>query len=152
MVSYASAYFFQGHRFNILEDIGYYPAIYYAPCFCFEFMLASRHWCGICRIRLYVGSIQFSLHLKPNNYCRSCYPRPHIQPLLSPLRPLPSRASGTINIPFPSYMIAHDAKFINPRKGRADDHANFSRVEQFPTALWRMDGTSGVALEISRFL
>src|SRR6202020_636000 len=55
-------------------------------------------------------------------------------------------------IPVCSFDIAVNARHISPWKGWADDHYDFSRVDQIPAVLWRMDKPEAIALEISRFL
>src|ERR1700683_1533935 len=55
-------------------------------------------------------------------------------------------------IPMSSFIIGANVPIMHPWKGWADDHYHFSRVDQIPAVLWRMDGAGAISLEMSRFL
>ncbi|KIM89832.1 hypothetical protein PILCRDRAFT_198438 [Piloderma croceum F 1598] len=141
-------YFVEGHRFNILEDIGCYPAIYGTPLafvlvLCWPLVIGVV--CGVygCLIihactKRYTG-IRASVVSLPHSfrhYYRLC--------ALSFIASLCTIAAS-------AYVIAVDVQGgLYPWKGWADDHYAFSAVRQVPAVEW-MNEPGAVPIQASRF-
>jgi len=142
-------YFVEGHRFNIYEDIGCYPATYTTPfayvfvlcCFvigvvtavyaCLIIRACTKSYHTICNYLM-----SSSQHVNLSHYYR-----------LSALCVI----ELLFTIPRSLFNMIVYVRTISPWKGWADDHYDFSRVEQIPAVLWRTAGAQAVSLEMSRF-
>jgi len=166
---YAVEYFVEGHRFNIIEDIGCYPATYLTPlafvlllCWPLAIGVVSTVYGCKCLIQIHLAARFQSIFYLPGLIIHACTTRyagirtsvvssPHNSRHYYRL----SALSATIficSIPASSYILASNTRHIMPWKGWADDHFDFSRVEQFTSVEWRMDASGGICLQVSRFL
>jgi pheromone a factor receptor len=144
------AYIPQGHRFNILEDVGCYPAIYMTPVgwclvaiwpalICFVSAIYS-----ILAIRaFYKSQAQFEQILSHHKNCnKNRYLR------------LMVLAAFEVVVNFPLAIqnaVSAWKEGMFPWLGWADTHYNFSRVVQTPRVLW-MASVAGVDIEKTRWL
>lgn len=59
-----------------------------------------------------------------------------------------------LTVPFGIYEIYSNAADgnVQPWKGWADTHYNFSRVDSYPAQIWRAQPIVGVSLELNRWI
>ncbi|KAI6016733.1 pheromone A receptor-domain-containing protein [Pisolithus marmoratus] len=145
-------YIVQGHRFNIFEEIGCYPATYNTPpayalvwCWPVAIGVVSAVYC-LCTIReLALRRAQFKELLSANrNMSSSRYFR------LMGLAAI--EVLGTI--PIGAYIIYLNVTIspIQPWISWVDTHYDFSRVAQYPSVVWHADHQTAVSLQMSRYL
>lgn len=140
----------QGHRYNILEDIGCAPWTYSTPiAFVLVYTwpliisIVSMVYCAL-TIRAFARRrLQFKQLLSTNNN-------------LNTSRYLRLMCLAGVEllcgIPISSWFLALTvANGVEPWKGWEDTHSNFSRVVQYPSVLWRSDPQVVVAQELSRW-
>ncbi|KAG0694465.1 pheromone A receptor-domain-containing protein [Suillus ampliporus] len=145
-------YIVQGHRFNILEEIGCYPATYNTPpAFALVFIWPvligcfSAYYCIRTIIELAHRRAQFMELLCANkNLSSSRYFRLMGLAAIEVLCTLPLGA-------YVIYLNA-TAEPVYPWISWADTHSDFSRVEQFPSIIWRMSNPTVLSIELSRWL
>lgn len=145
-------YIVQGHRFNIFEEIGCYPATYNTPLayvLVFAWPLAlgclSAYYCVRTIIELAQRRTQFMEFLSANkNLSSSRYFR------LMGLAGIEMLCT----IPLGIYVIYLNttAQEVYPWVSWADTHSNFSRIEQVPSIFWRMSNPTVLSIELSRWL
>ncbi|KAG1763918.1 pheromone A receptor-domain-containing protein [Suillus occidentalis] len=145
-------YIVQGHRFNIFEEIGCYPATYNTPpayVLVFAWPLAlgccSAYYCVRTIIELAQRRAQFMEFLCVNkNLSSSRYFR------LMGLAGIEMLCT----IPLGIYVIYLNATAqpISPWISWADTHLDFSRIEQIPSVFWRTSNPTVLSLELSRWL
>ncbi|KAI6041179.1 STE3-domain-containing protein [Pisolithus marmoratus] len=145
-------YIVQGHRFNIFEEIGCYPATYNTPpayalvwCWPVAIGVISAVYC-LCTIReLALRRAQFKELLSANrNMSSSRYFR------LMGLAAI--EVLGTI--PIGAYIIYLNVT-ISPIQSWiswANTHYDFSRVAQYPSVVWHVNHQMAVSLQMSRYL
>ncbi|KAI6043286.1 pheromone A receptor-domain-containing protein [Pisolithus marmoratus] len=145
-------YIVQGHRFNIFEEIGCYPATYNTPpayalvwCWPVAIGVVSAVYC-LCTIReLALRRAQFKELLSANrNMSSSRYFR------LMGLAAI--EVLGTI--PIGAYIIYLNVT-ISPIQSWiswANTHYDFSRVAQYPSVVWHVNHQMAVSLQMSRYL
>lgn len=140
----------QGHRFNIFEDIGCFPYTYYTPVALVLVSLppiiiglVSLVYCVLSIRNFKKRHAQFAellsghSNLSSNRYLR--------------LMAL-AATDAVLTVPFASWAMALNIKGgIQPWLGWEDTHYGFSRVDQFPALLWRLDPTIELSLEFSRW-
>lgn len=145
-------YIVQGHRFNILEDVGCYPATYntppaYALVFCWPLAIGvvSFVYCSLTirqfwkRRRQFNDVLSSSRNLNQSRYFRLM--------ALAGIELL-----GTIPLASYSIYLNVTTNQIQEWKGWADTHSNFSRVQQIPAVLWRLNRQEMISVELSRWL
>lgn len=144
-------YIVQGHRFNILEEIGCYPATFNTPpayVLVFAWPLAlgciSAYYCIRTIVELAQRRAQFMEFLSANkNLSSSRYFR------------LMGLAGIEVlcTIPLGAYVIYLNAtaQTIYPWVSWANTHYDFSRVDQFPSIIWRMSDVNVLSIELSRW-
>lgn len=144
-------YIVQGHRFNIIEEVGCYPDTYstppaYALVFAWPMIIGcfSLYYCIRTIIELAHRRAQFVEFLAANrNLNSSRYFR------------LMGLAGIEVlcTIPFGAFVIYLNAATneIYPWVSWEDTHYDFSRVDQYPSVVWRMTDLSELSIELSRW-
>ncbi|PPQ96632.1 hypothetical protein CVT26_010672 [Gymnopilus dilepis] len=148
----ALQYTVQGHRFNILEDIGCYPALYNTvPTFFITNMcplglgLISAVYCLMTLRSFSRRRAEFSQFLTSNtSLTLSRYFR------LMALAMTEICATTPLSI-FTIWLNA-TATPIHPWISLADTHFGYSRVEQIPAIIWRSQHLVAVGTEFSRWV
>lgn len=145
-------YTVQGHRFNIFEEIGCYPATFNTPAayvlvFAWPMVIGcfSAYYCVRTIIELAQRRAQFMEFLAMNkNLSSSRYFR------LMGLAGIEMLCT----IPLGAYVLYLNATSqpVYPYISWENVHSDFSRVEQFPSVLWRMSGPTVLSIELSRWL
>ena len=147
----SSEYIPQGHRFNIFEDIGCYPATYDTPV---AYVLV---WCPPVAIGL-VSAVYAVLSIKAFNKSRTQF-----NELLSSYSNLTSSRYVRLmclagiellcTVPLGTYGIYLNIKTgVSPWISWENVHFDFSRVILVPALLWRDGGVGETSLELSRWL
>ncbi|KIM89831.1 hypothetical protein PILCRDRAFT_60307 [Piloderma croceum F 1598] len=141
-------YFVEGHRFDIYEDIGCYPAIYSTPL-AFVLVLCWPLVIGV--VSAVYGYLIIRACTKRYTGIRaSVVSLPHSFRHYYRLSAL-SFSGFVCIIAASSYVIAVDVQGgIEPWKGWADDHYAFSAVWQVPAVEW-MNDSGAVAIQATRF-
>ncbi|KAA1466857.1 STE3-like pheromone receptor [Dentipellis sp. KUC8613] len=142
----------QGHRFNILEDVGCSPVIFNTPAaYPLVFMWPSLLGC--------VSFVYAALTLRSFLHRRASF-----SDLLSSNTPLNVNRyfrlmalaciemACTIPISAYSIYINTDGVELEPWKSWADTHFDFGRVDLIPSAVWRTEKAFEVSVELSRWL
>lgn len=173
--AFATAYIVQGHRFNILEEIGCYPAIYntlpayflvdwwpivlglISAVYCSEYSFRSS-WLSM--IPPFANESIAALSLRAFAKRRA-----QVMELLSSKgsaltfsRYFRLMALATtelmLTIPISSFAIYLDATAqpVGPWRSWSDTHYDFSRVDQIPAFEWRANKEFEVAQELGRWL
>ncbi|KAG1873819.1 pheromone A receptor-domain-containing protein [Suillus subluteus] len=145
-------YIVQGHRFNIFEEVGCYPATFntppaYALVFAWPLVLGciSAYYCVRTIVELAQRRAQFMEFLSVNkNLSSSRYFR------LMGLAGIEMLCT----IPLGAYVIYLNATAqpILPWISWADTHSNFSFVGIVPSVVWRASGPTVLSIELSRWL
>lgn len=145
-------YIVQGHRFDIIEDIGCYPVTYITPpAFVLVLVwplvigLISAIFCVLTLKAFLERRAQFSeLLLTHSSLTMTRYFR------------LMALASADLlcTVPYSAYGIYLNLRDvpISPWKGWADTHFNFSKVGQITAVAWHTNRNVAVALELSRWV
>ncbi|KAG1750486.1 pheromone A receptor-domain-containing protein [Suillus paluster] len=145
-------YIVQGHRFNIFEEIGCYPATFntppaYALVFVWPVVIGcfSAYYCIRTIIELAQRRAQFmellcaNKNLSANRYFRLMG--------LAGIEVLCTLPLGAYTI-----YLNVTAQQINPWVSWANTHYDFSRVDQYPSVIWRMSAPTVLSIELSRWL
>ncbi|KLO16520.1 STE3-domain-containing protein [Schizopora paradoxa] len=152
IIEMALAYVVNGHRFDIYEGLGCYPAIYnvwlsyvLVSGWPIAIGLVSACYCVLSLRAFHQKRSQFRELLSQNKS-------------LTVNRYFRLMALATIElictIPFATYFIIINSSGgqVFPYKGWADLHFHWSFVGQFPATLWRLDHKAEIALELTRWL
>ncbi|KAJ7585827.1 pheromone receptor Rcb2 B44 [Mycena floridula] len=152
MVFVAAQYIVQGHRFNIYEDFGCYPALYNTiPMYFISSIwpiiigLVSACYCVLSLLSLSRRRAAFSEFLSSNKG-------------MSVSRYFRLMALAVTDIVFTvplaifTVWLNVTAEPIGPWRSWADTHFAYSRVEQFPSILYRRNHLLVVALELTRWV
>lgn len=152
IVCMALAYIVQGHRFNIFEVIGCYPAIYNTvPTYFLVYMwpvvvgLISAVYCVLSLRLLIARHAQFREFISSGSGLTSSrYFR---------LMAL-ATTDMLFTIPFGIYELYSNAASgeIQPWLGWANTHFGFSRVDQYPALVWMYQPSIAVPLQLSRWI
>ncbi|KAI1790857.1 GPCR fungal pheromone mating factor, partial [Ganoderma leucocontextum] len=145
-------YIVSGHRFDIYEGIGCYVYTYNTPlAYPFSYLwplvisLVSGTYCVLTLINFIRRRAQFNTYLTSNT---SLTPNRYFR--------LMAIASFEIlfTIPISAYGLYLNlaAGPMNPWISWEDTHFNYSKVDQFPAVLWRMDKNAVISFELSRWL
>ncbi|KAJ7475460.1 GPCR fungal pheromone mating factor, partial [Mycena galericulata] len=147
-------YVVQGHRYNIMEDVGCYPTTYNTPlAYPLSYLwpniigLVSACYCILTLREFNRRRAQFALLLSASS---SSSP-------LSLSRYFRFMALATVelvfNTPISAYglylTITHDQ--IQPWVSFANTHFEFSIIDVFPSLVWRADPATVVTIELSRW-
>ncbi|KAJ7189820.1 putative pheromone receptor [Mycena pura] len=145
-------YIVQGHRYDIVEDLGCFPETYETWVAVLLYHLPptiigsiSAVYC-ICSIRsFYRSRAQFKAFLSSsNNLTVNRY-----------IRLMCLAATDLLcTVPISIWIIVTEASVygLDPRVSWAVTHSNFSRVGQFPGIIWRSDKPTVMGLEMNRWL
>ncbi|KAL4257006.1 G-protein coupled receptor 4 family protein [Pleurotus pulmonarius] len=141
----------QGHRFNIFEDLGCYPFTYNTPVafvlvYCPPVLigLTSGYYCVRSILAFNKRRLQFKELLSANSGRLTSNRYFRLMGLAC--------TDVALTVPLGLYAISLNARLgISPWLGWADTHYGFSRVDQIPGVLWRMDKTFVTAVELSRW-
>ncbi|KAJ6600273.1 pheromone A receptor-domain-containing protein, partial [Mycena vulgaris] len=145
-------YVVQGHRYDIIENVGCYPTTYnVVPAYPLSYLwpniigLISACYC-ILTLRAFLRRrAQFAQFLSAS------------APSLTPTRYFRLMALASLelllNIPLSSYglYLSASRNTIAPWVSWADTHADFDRVEQVPAVFWRGDAHTQATVELSRW-
>ncbi|EPQ55596.1 fungal pheromone STE3G-protein-coupled receptor, partial [Gloeophyllum trabeum ATCC 11539] len=140
------SYIVQGHRFDILEEIGCWPAIYNTPptfalVYCWPLVISTlTSVYSVLTVRALLKSRSKTL----GQYTVLSRHR------LSRLLALAS-LEAIVGLPVSAYFLSINADEINPWVSWSDTHFNFSRLGQIPSLLWRSDSRAVLAIELSRW-
>ncbi|KAL1742311.1 mating pheromone receptor Bbr2 [Schizophyllum fasciatum] len=142
----------QPHRFDILEDVGCYAAIYVTlPAFFLFFMWPlvlgafSFVFSALCLRAFYIRRLQFAQILAHNKSLdTSRYMRLMLLAILDMCCTIPL---GALSI----YLSSHGVT-LSPWISWADTHYDFGRVEQVPSLIWRANSTYRSSVELTRWL
>ncbi|KAH9943675.1 pheromone A receptor-domain-containing protein, partial [Amylocystis lapponica] len=149
----ACSYVVQGHRFNIYEDIGCYPAIYNTLLAYFlvnwwpiVLGLISAVYCILSLRAFALRRAQFKEFLSSNNSSLSFSRYFRLMALAT--------TELMLTIPISSYAIYLNATAqpLDPWVSWWNTHWDFSRVEQIPSIIWRMDHELVIAMELGQWL
>ncbi|KAF9477444.1 pheromone B alpha 1 receptor [Pholiota conissans] len=144
-------YIAQGHRFNIFEDVGCFPATYNTP------VAYALVYCPPIAIGM-VSAVYAILSIRAFNKSRAQF-----NELLSSYNNLNSSRYVRLmclagievacTVPLGSYAIYLNViAGIRPWISWEDTHADFSRVDQIPALLWRLTRNGEVSIELTRWL
>nr|AHL45283.1 pheromone receptor STE3.3.1 [Pleurotus eryngii var. eryngii] len=152
MVYIALRYIVQGHRFDILEDLGCQPALYNTIVMYFVSSMwplvigaVSAVYCGLSLRSFIRRRVQFNQFLASNkSLTAGRYFR---------LMAL-AACDLMLTIPMASFIIWVNtvSSSIAPWISWEDTHFGFSRVEQIPAVLWRSNHRLVIACEATRWL
>ncbi|KAJ7034228.1 pheromone A receptor-domain-containing protein [Mycena alexandri] len=145
-------YVVQGHRYDILENVGCYPTTYnVVPAYPLSYLwpniinLVSAVYC-ILTLRAFLHRrAQFAQFLSAS------------APTLTPNRYFRLMALASLelllNFPIATYglFLTASSSPIAPWVSWANTHADFSRVEQIPALFWRSDKHTQATVELSRW-
>lgn len=168
-----SEYIVQGHRFNIYEDIGCFPALYNTlPTYFISNMwplligLISAVYCGGClTFNLYLNQynlmhpvsvltlrsfarrrLEFSQFINSNNSSMT----------ISRYFRLMALAMSAIFLTVPlgifTIWLNATAQPIGPWRSWSDTHFDFSRIEQIPAVIWQSSHIFVIAMEFTRWI
>lgn len=151
MLGMSLQYISQGHRFDILEDVGCFPFNYNTPVGIVIVSVPPILIGCVSGIYAILGvmafnksRIQYNQLLSGTNLTNHRY-----------IRLMCLCSFGTLcTIGFGSYaLFLNTTTFkVYPWKGWADTHADFSRVGQIPAVVWRYNSTSEGTIELDRWL
>ncbi|CAK5270658.1 unnamed protein product [Mycena citricolor] len=145
-------YIVQGHRFNIFEDIGCYPAIFNTlPAYFISAMwpviigLVSAVYCVLSLRAFSQRRAAFNQFLSAHN-------------ALTPSRYLRLSALASMDlmltVPLASLAIYINATAspVSPWVSWASAHFDFGRVEEIPRIIWAADRGTRMGIELTRWL
>lgn len=144
-------YFVQGHRFNIFEEVGCFPAVYNVTL-AYPFIYMWPPMFGAISMVFSILTIRSFLKRRREmgNFLRS-YSN------LSSSRYFRlmalSMMDTILTIPLSIFIIwvnTTDSQ-VQPWLGLADAHFGFSRVDQIPSVLWRLDRWTVITMEMDRW-
>ncbi|KAK1233334.1 a-factor receptor [Marasmius sp. AFHP31] len=139
----------QGHRFNILEDVGCYPTIYktWVAVVLYSgwplvIACVSGVYSILCLRSFYKRRKQLKELLSENNNLNTS--------LYTRLMCLAS-ADVIVTIPFALYFFIDEATGVYPWISWEDTHHNFSRVAQYSALIWKTQQEDYAGVEITRW-
>ncbi|RDX44930.1 STE3-domain-containing protein [Lentinus brumalis] len=149
----ALSYIVQGHRYNVLEQLGCLPALYNTLLTYFlvnwwplVFSILASVYCLLSLIAFNRRRAQFNefLSAKKSSLTLSRYFR---------LMAL-STTSLLLLIPISTYGIYLNVTTqpLGPWRSWSDTHFDFGRIEQIPALVWRSSSAAVVAHELNRWL
>jgi len=144
-------YIVQGHRFDIIEDVGCRPFIYNTPpAYPLVYVpplvigLTSGVYSVLTIRAFYLRSVEIKAVMSTNTTITfNRYFR---------LMAL-ATADLLFTIPFSAYIVYANLKFgkVAPWISWDDTHSGFSRIDQIPAHFWRSDPAAQFALEFTRW-
>ncbi|TDL26972.1 STE3-like pheromone receptor [Rickenella mellea] len=149
VIDMALEYIVSGHRFNIFEGIGCYPATYNIwPAYILVFS-----WPLIIAIvsSVYSGLTLYTFFRKRNELERSfgsvIMQREYYLRLVGL-----ALCSIIFTLPLSLFMIVMNSRNIRPYIGWQNTHYSYSTVDQFPSIMWRANRNEAVSVEFSRWM
>lgn len=145
------SYIAQGHRYNIFEDIGCFPALYYSPV---AFALVMIWPLAINLVSAVYGALAIRALMTRRNAINKFLAESNSSLSMGVYYRSMALASTEVvfAIPFNIYLIYNNTRRgILPWKGWEDAHSNFSRVLQIPSVEWTLDYEFFVAMEATRW-
>ncbi|KAF9221756.1 STE3-domain-containing protein [Gyrodon lividus] len=146
-------YVVQGHRFDILQDVGCYPSIYNTlPAYFLVFMWPTLLGCisfvfSLLTLRaFYKRRLEFSQFITSNN--SSLNINRYIRLMMLAV----SEMFCTIPISIYSVYIANKGVPLQPWISWANTHYNFSYVGLIPAVEWMGDPSFRTSVELTRWL
>ncbi|KAI0061300.1 STE3-domain-containing protein [Artomyces pyxidatus] len=150
------SYIVQGHRFNIYEEIGCWPALVnrapgYALVWSWPIIIGVVSGLyGILAVKAFVhhrkelGTMLSRSKPDSATFEKGLYVRMAIL----------ATVDLVVTIPFATYIFAANrtAPSYGPWVSWADVHYDFSRVGQVPSVIWKADKRTRILLELSRWL
>jgi pheromone a factor receptor len=145
----ALQYIVQGHRFDIFEEVGCYPAIVNTLLTYFIFLmwqpllgLISAAYCVMALLAFRRRQVEFNQFLSTNKSLTiSRYFRLMALAMIEIM----------ITTPVALFNIIMNLKTpLDPWVSWEDTHFNFSRVGQFPALLWRQNPDAIVSIQLTR--
>nr|CAA71963.1 pheromone receptor [Coprinopsis cinerea] len=145
-------YVVQGHRFDILEDVGCYPVVYntllaYFLYIAWPVILGIFSFVFSCLTlrSFWIRRAQFSQLVTSNSsMSMSRYLRLMILALVDIVCTVPLSA-------YPIYLGTHGVP-LHPWVSWEETHYGFSRVDRIPALFWRSSTTYVVGVELTRWL
>ncbi|KAG9310936.1 putative fungal pheromone GPCR, STE3-type [Chiua virens] len=145
-------YVVQGHRFDILEDIGCYPAIYntlpaYFLVSMWPILLGCISFVFSCLTlrAIYKQKSEFSRYLATHTPI-------NMSGYIRLMTLAVSEMSCTVPISVYSTYIANKGVSLQPWISWSDTHYNFSHVDQIAAFEWISDANYRVSVELTRWL
>ncbi|KAA1466859.1 STE3-domain-containing protein [Dentipellis sp. KUC8613] len=141
----------EGHRYNILEDIGCYPFTFNTPLaypltiiWPIVIGLVSSCYCALTLRSFFRRRAQFSEFVTSHSSLTiHRYFRLMALAMTDVLFTVPISAYGI-------YLNA-TANSMSPWRGWADAHFDYSNVDQIPAAIWRTNYSNELSIELSRW-
>ncbi|EDR00817.1 STE3-like pheromone receptor [Laccaria bicolor S238N-H82] len=145
-------YIIQGHRFDILEDIGCYPVVYNTlPSYFLYFMwpvflgVVSFFYSGLTLRGFWMRRLQFAQLVTSNSSMNmSRYIRLMSLSIIDMM--------CTVPLGVYSIYIGNKGVKLAPWISWEDTHFNFSRVGVVPSLIWRSDPSFQTSVELTRWL
>lgn len=144
-------YVVEGHRFDIFEQIGCYPALYNTPLTYF----ISLMWPPVIGI---ISAVYGVMSLRAFTRRRAAFAELlSAHNSLTPGRYLRLMALAATDIllttPLGIFTIVLNltASPVGPWRSWADTHFDYSRVEQFPAILWRSSRLTLISIQFTRW-
>ncbi|TFY76225.1 hypothetical protein EWM64_g7786 [Hericium alpestre] len=142
----------EGHRYNILEDVGCFPFTFNTPLayplsiiWPIVIGLISSCYCVLTLRSFFKRRAQFSEFMTSNSSLTiNRYFRLMALAMTDVLFTVPISAYGI-------YLNA-TSNSMSPWRGWADAHFNYGKVDLIPSALWRTSYNNEVSVELSRWL
>lgn len=145
-------YVVQGHRFDILEDIGCWPSIYNSiPAYFLVYMWPTLLGCvsfifsALTLRAFYWRRLEFSQLIASNTSM-------HVGQYIRLMALACIEMSSTIPISIVGLCISNEAVPIQPWISWDNTHYDFSRVGLYPAVIWQSNPKYAAALEMSRWL
>ncbi|KAG6899200.1 hypothetical protein C0993_012366 [Termitomyces sp. T159_Od127] len=145
----SQAYIPQGHRFNIFEDIGCFPATYTTPV---ALVLVSLPPLLIGCVSAVYSILSIWAFAKSHRQFQQLLPRGTINTNRYIRLMMLAGIETFLNIPCSILAIyeTYIARPMYPWRGWADTHYNFSQVFQVPAVIWRSNALVARGLELNR--
>ncbi|KAF9484476.1 fungal pheromone STE3G-protein-coupled receptor [Pholiota conissans] len=145
-------YIVQGHRFNIFEEVGCYPATYNTPpAYLLVWMLpipiglASGTYAIMSIMAFRKRHAEFKAILSTHSNLNS-------NRFIRLMVLAGVEVACCIPLSITTIVLNATRGEVRPWISWEDTHYNFSRVVQYPSLIWRSDPTANTSLELSRWL
>jgi len=151
VICIALSYIVQGHRYNLFEILGCYPAIYNTiPAYPLVYMwpvaigLVSAVYCVLSLRSLLARQAQFREFISSTTGLTSSR---YFRLMALAVTEL------LFTVPFGIYQIySNSVGGVVPWQGWSNAHYDFSRVDQYAAILWTSDPSLAVPLQLSRWI
>ncbi|KAH9911222.1 pheromone A receptor-domain-containing protein [Fomitopsis serialis] len=151
LICIALAYVVQGHRFDVFEVLGCYPAIYNTiPAYPLVYMwpvaigMVSAVYCVLSLRALFARQAQFREFISATSGLTSGR---YFRLMALSITEL------LFTVPFGIYEIYSNAGGnVQPWLGWANTHYNYSRVGQYPAILWMSEPSTAIPVQLTRWI